>query len=156
MAFGSQAAVSEAVAALQKEQSAKPQAQGSLQRFWGGQAAVSEPQDKARSKATPEMGAEAVHWQALWKALTNGQGTQGCSEAAVQNRSARVERPERKSKLKAWNGFGHCRSGSRLHTQGGPGRCPALARARQGRRIFLLMCENKEVDCQPATSSHAF
>ena len=39
MAFGSQAAVSEAVAALQKEQSAKLQAQGSLQRFWGGEKA---------------------------------------------------------------------------------------------------------------------
>ena len=32
---------------------------------------------------------------------------------------------------------GHCRSGSKLHTQGGPGRRPALARARQGRRICL-------------------
>ena len=46
---------------------------------------------------------------------------------------------EEESKLKAWNGFGHCRSGSKLHTQGGPGRRPALARARQGRRIFIKL-----------------
>ena len=34
-----------------KELSAKPQAQGRVKGFWGGQAAVSEPQERALSKA---------------------------------------------------------------------------------------------------------
>ena len=64
MAFGSQAEVSKLVAALQKEQSAKPQKPAEVLGGPGGSLGTVR-------KSLPETGAEvAVHCQALWKPLT--------------------------------------------------------------------------------------
>ena len=78
MAFGSQAAVSEAGAAFEKEQSAKPQAQGSLQRFWGARRQSRNRKTKlgrpgmaldtagvAPSSTTKVVPGAALHWLEL-------------------------------------------------------------------------------------------